>query len=120
MAKTIDRRADGHHPVWSHEFTQLTWAAAVKTAQTVTIPINGKLRGMQMTINETTGNRTVTVNILDADDQLILLLKENQADNGTLFTEDTAYLDGNCQIQVTPSDVPGDSGMTVDIKLYGE
>lgn len=118
MPTITDRRTETH-PVWSYKIDQLSWASGSSAAQAVQLHINGIVRGFMVTVSDNTNDVTVTVAFRDADDKTIVS-HAAIAENASTLKEDNVWLDGNCDLVVTPSGVPGASGLTVDVRLFGE
>lgn len=64
---TYDRRTMAKDkPVWEHSITAMTWVTgAGDAAQTETVPINGVIKQIVMTVSEVTGDPDVVLSIQD-------------------------------------------------------
>ncbi len=108
---------------------QQTWANGVSAATNPTAPMHGRLEQIKVTINNNTGNRTLTLAIKDADGDTLLTIAAIPENATTVYTAnsekavqdanfDALLLDEICTFTCTPSGDPGASGMTADISLY--
>ena len=88
----------------------------------VTIPwyLNGVIRTMVSTINNTTNSVTATVAIKDEGDLTIYSVGSLAENTSTTTTDVDAYCAGQLTIGVTPSGDPGASTMTVDLVIYAD
>lgn len=113
-------------PVEMITVAQQTWAAAASDAQSVTVAnVNGRCEQIEVKINNNTNNVTATVAIA-SENSGTLYSQAGIAENATTVykatsdsTDFDAFLvDGDLTLTITPSGVPGASGLTVDVYLY--
>jgi hypothetical protein len=125
MANTVsDRRTDttNRHPVARVQFAQQSWAAAVSTGISLSIPFNGELRHIVGTANNSTNAITYTTTIADSNGDT-LYTKADWAENATelvVLTADTAvFIPDGSTVTITPSGVPGASTGLFDLTFIG-
>jgi len=100
---------------------QFSWASGASAAKTQPISHNGFLKQFYTIINDNTGNRTLTVEILDQDSVSVYSLAgiaENATTTTQLTTTTMAPVGEKYFVKVTPSGDPGASGMTVTLKMF--
>ncbi|MCP4537778.1 MAG: hypothetical protein GY832_11595 [Chloroflexi bacterium] len=123
MAESIER-ADtlGQRPVARVKLAQYSWDSGETAAVTKEFPFTGVVKCFVSEVSDNTGNRTITVAVVDEDSYSIYskgTIAEN-ATTTTVLTRDTdIFVPAGCSVTVTPSGDPGVGGMTADVTFYG-
>ena len=133
-ATSFDRRGFNQNqgePVFRVEAAQLSRVNGDANDVSTTVILNGTIRQITVGINDNTGNRTATIDIID-DNGSVLFTTESVAENTEsapvvqhFMTESSTDLPlallvtGTVTIDANLSGDPGTSGMTIDIVLYG-
>ena len=125
-----DRRHWGEKfPIADYEFDQGTWAAAVSAAveKEIDSEICGTIFAMDVKINETPNNITMTV-VLKSANGAELCSVASIADNGTtMIHAESGKSDadfnpipifGPLTLTMTPSGVPGAGGAECDVTIF--
>jgi len=121
MANTIkERRGDPTHPVVRCDCTQMVWAAAESGAVDVTVNVNAIWRQAVVEVSNTDNAVTVTLALLDQDGCSRSSTAAIVRNASTLVSLTGLWIDEAMTVRVTPSGVPGASGLTVTVHLYGE
>jgi hypothetical protein len=91
-------------------------------AISVALPVSGVIYAHATAVSDNTGNRTMTVAITD-EDSISLYSLAAIPENATTVTRLTAgteiYVPAGCNVTLTPSDDPGEGGMTCTVTFYG-
>jgi hypothetical protein len=129
-ANVDDRSLEGNgNPVFRIEVPQLTMPDGDANAVTDTINLNGTIRQITVTVNDNTGNATMTAEVIDEDSAVLWTEAAIAEAAVTVFQYNTRsstdlpmalLATGTLTIQVTPSGDPGASTGLVDIVLYGD
>ena len=134
MGATVDRRnlEPNIKKVFRFEATQLSRDSGDANDVSTTATLNGIIRQITVGVNDNTGNKTVTVDIID-DNGSVLFTTETIAEGTTsapvvqqFFTASSTDMPlaipvtGTITLNVNLSGDPGSGGMTIDIVLYGD
>jgi hypothetical protein len=125
-----DERVDQKHPIARIEVPQITLPNGASAEVTETLQnVNLRVKQIAVTVNDNTGNATMTVQLRD-NDGAVLWSEAGIAENAiTVFQYYTLsdtdlplciLLQGAITVGVTPSGDPGASTGLVDVKLYGD
>lgn len=121
-----DRGRSAQYTVARYQFAQQSWAAAVSaTTEPVLLDVSGKCEQIEVVVNNNTNNVTATVTITSQNSGT-LFTQAAIAENATTVYKATSdstdfdafLINGNLTAAITPSGVPGASGLTVDVILY--
>ena len=122
LAATGDERIDRVKPVWKKRITFI-WENTDTGAQSQAVPLNGVIMAMIAQVNDNTGNRTITLALVD-DLAGSLFSAAGIAENATTVkVAPTDFVEipvnGTLTVTVTPSGDPGATGMTAIVELRG-
>jgi len=126
MTQRDDRASGGGITVATLSTGQQSWASGETAAIEVTLPnANGRCEQIAVTVNDNTGNRTLTVTLTDENSAQVYTkaaIPENATTvyNANKGTPDfPAFLmNGPITVSLTPSGDPGASGMTATADFY--
>ncbi|MCK5017539.1 MAG: hypothetical protein KAS32_10770 [Candidatus Peribacteraceae bacterium] len=121
--KIVDRRSNANKDsVFRVKLAQFTWADGVTAAESKAVPVNGRVRVIAGTTNNSTNAITYTTTIADEDSNQ-LYTKADWAESATeivtLTVSTEVYVPAGSTITITPSADPGSTGGTFDITLIG-
>ena len=125
MAEKIsDKRSNANdNPVFRIKLAQFTWASGVSAAVAKPVLVNGKVKLVIGTANDSTNAITYTTSIAEEDGH-VLYTKADWAEAAseivTLTADTLVYLPAGCIVTITPSGDPGATGGTFDLVLIGE
>lgn len=132
---SFDRRSHNQNqgePVFRVELPQMTRDNGDANDVSEDVILNGVIKQVTVGVNDNTGNRTVTIDIID-DNGSVLFTTESIAENTTAAPVVQQFMtvsstDLPLAVPVTDtvtinanlSGDPGSSGITIDVVLYGE
>ena len=117
MTNTLSPRDVGQ-PTWSAVFSQMSWASGVSAEiEDSSLEISGVLTRVLVNLSTSTNLVNAKLTITDADGFEIYW---GNFSPGNPMMDVCVPVDGVLTVGVTPSGDPGASGITADIKFYGE
>ena len=134
-AASFDRRGFNQNqgePVFRAELPQMTRDSGDANDVSEDIILNGIIRQITVGVNDNTGNKTVTIDIIDDNGSVLFTtatIAENTASAPTMQnymtiadvnSPLTILVTGTITINANLSGDPGSGGMTIDVVLYGD
>lgn len=124
-----NRHLDERFPVADYEFSQGVWAVAESAAvsKAIDFKICGTIFAMDVKINATTNNITMTVALKSTNGSVLCSVAGIADDGTTMIHAESGIPDadfnpipifGPLTLTMTPSGVPGAGGAECDVKIY--